>query len=92
MGVSRKRSKALRDDPPAGKTKPVWYLKVVSSNIAKAAYNFKKQRLMIKFKNGHRYVYDDINLYEWLAFSEADSQGKWFLENIKDVKSFKQLE
>ena len=92
-----KKSKAIPSpsqvkNKPKGKTKPVWYLKVVSSNIAKAAYNFKKHQLMIAFHNGRRYVYENVNMYEWLAFSEAESQGQWFIENIRDEKPYKQLD
>jgi hypothetical protein len=76
----------------AGKTRPIWYLKVKSSNIKKAAFHFKKQQLMIHFVNGTRYVYKNVNMYEWLAFSEADSQGKWFIENIRDQKPTKKLD
>jgi len=90
----KKRLKAHRPKKQRtiGRTKPVWYLKVVSSNLAKAAFNFKKHKLMIEFHNGNRYVYEDVNGYEWLAFSEADSQGKWFIENIRDVKPCTQIE
>lgn len=73
-------------------TKPVWYLKVASSNIAKAAYNFKSHQLMIAFRNGRRYVYEDVSLDEWLAFSEADSQGQWFTSNIRDIKPCTRLD
>lgn len=86
-GVSAPKSKS--DD---SKTKPVWYLDVKSSNIKKAAFHFKKQQLMIQFVNGSRYVYKHVNMYEWLAFSEAKSQGKWFIDNIRDQKPTKKLD
>jgi len=93
MGVKKR----LKGDRPKkvrtlGRTKPVWYLKVVSSNIAKAAFNFQKHKLMVEFHNGTRYVYEKVNGYEWLAFSEADSQGQWFIENIRDSKPCTKLE
>lgn len=69
-------------------TRPVWELKVSSSNIERAAYNVDKEKLLIEFKSGSKYVYSDVSLDEFTEFTLSDSQGRWFLENIKDVKEF----
>lgn len=86
-GVSAPKSKS--DD---SKTKPIWHLNINSTNLKKASFNFKKQRLLVEFHNGTRYIYDHVNLYEFLAFSEADSQGRWFSENIRDAKPCTKLD
>tara|TARA_B100000700_G_scaffold101966_1_gene114954 strand:+ start:6440 stop:6688 length:249 start_codon:yes stop_codon:yes gene_type:complete len=73
------------------RTRPVWHLDVVSSNIDKASYNFEKEKLLIKFRNGTKYAYEDVSLDEFIEFSKADSQGQWFMENIRPVKEFEKL-
>lgn len=64
-------------------TKPLWKLNVVSSTIKQAQYNVAKEKLMIVFVSGDRYVYDDVTVEEFTEFTLAESQGKWFHQNIK---------
>lgn len=74
----------------AKKTKPtVWKMDVDSSTIEKVAYNVDKSKLLVTFKNGGKYVYDDVTLEEFTLFSTADSKGSWFANNIKGIKEFR---
>ena len=71
--------------PPA-KTNPVWVLHVVSSNIVKAKYHVVNRVLKIEFKNGKKYLYEDVSPKEFMAFTLAESQGKYLNEHIKPNK------
>lgn len=55
-------------------------MKVQSSTISEINYDGKL--LTISFTNGREYVYEGVpaNVYE--AFTQADSKGKYFHENI----------
>lgn len=69
------------------KTRPVLKLDIVSTNLSRAAYNVETERLLVVFKNGSKYLYDDVTLEEFGEFAKADSQGKWFMRNIRDAKN-----
>ena len=86
-----RRPEAKKLKKPSERTKPVWRLECKSSNIARAAYNLGTNQLVIEFINGGRYRYDDVKLKEFVAFTTAESQGQWFIENIKDVKEYVKL-
>lgn len=91
--MTRKKEVTLASGKPkSGKTKPVWVLNVVSSNIAQAKYKFTKHQLMIEFKGGARYVYHDVSVLEFMEFSRAESQGKWFAQHIKGKKRYDSLD
>lgn len=68
------------------KTSALWRLEVVSTNIARAVYNVRKEKLLIEFKNGSQYVYSAVTVEEFTEFTLAESQGRWFMENIRDQK------
>lgn len=55
-----------------------------SSNILCSTYDEPNQILYITFASGGIYSYDDLpkNIYE--EFRDCESQGKYFLVNIKD--------
>lgn len=69
------------------KTNPVWELNnIVSSNIESAAYHVKRKVLRITFKSGKKYLYHDVTIGEFKAFTLADSHGKYLNEFIKPLK------
>jgi len=55
-----------------------------SSNILCSTYNENDNVLYITFTSGGIYSYDDVpkNVYE--EFRDCESQGKYFLTNIKN--------
>ena len=68
-------------------TNPVWELNgIVSSNIASAAYHVTRKILRITFKSGKKYMYHDVSVKEFKAFTLAESHGKYLNEFIKPVK------
>lgn len=54
-----------------------------SSNILMSTYFPNKNKLFIHFNRGGTYSYTNINEELYREFENADSQGKYFLANIK---------
>lgn len=53
----------------------------------------KPKTLKVVFNNGTQYEYEDVNVFDYLKFRDADSQGKALNEFIKSKKyDFKKLE
>ena len=72
----------MNDKP---KRKPNWTINVDgSSNIAQAKYNVKKEKLLIQFAGGAKYVYSDVDLDTIVEFTLADSVGSYFHKNIRN--------
>lgn len=84
---SSRKSKVAK----AGSTRPVWILNITSTNLTKAWFNVQNETLTVEFKSGKRYRYSDVSIEEFAEFTLAESQGKWFIENIKDSKDYKEL-
>lgn len=60
---------------------------IQSSNIKTASYNTETEDLTITFNNGSIYVYNKIPWNTFTKFRMAESQGKYFNENI--ARSYK---
>jgi hypothetical protein len=60
---------------------------IESSNLKSTEYDTESKKLVVEFKNGIKYEYDDVphNIFAQLRLS--DSQGKFF--NTSIAKSFK---
>ena len=61
-----------------------------SSTITHASYNFTTKDLTVHF-NKATYVYEDVELKDFLAFESAESQGKALNEFIKPNFKFEKL-
>lgn len=86
--TSTKQKKAAAS---SARTKPIWRLNIESSTILTAWYNPQSQRLKLEFKNGGKYLYEDVSVKEFTQFTLAESQGEFFHEHFKDVKEFRKL-
>lgn len=75
----------------SNQTKPIWHLRVVSSNISHAAYNVEKSKLKIDFHGDRSYVYYGVSVSEFMDFTLAESQGSFLSRNIKPVKDYKKI-
>lgn len=64
---------------------------VSSSNIAAVGYNEATKKLHVQFHNGSTYVYDDVPADVHEALVNADSVGKYFNANVKDVYSYARI-
>lgn len=84
--------KGFASKAPCPTSGPVWRMEVESSNISLAVYNPRKQALLIEFVSGDRYIYDEVTVEEFTAFSLAESKGKWLTQNVKGVKTFVKLD
>jgi hypothetical protein len=64
---------------------------VESSMIHAVGYDKPKRVLEIIFNTGRTYLYDDVppEVYEGLL--KAESKGRYFLANIRDAYSYRQL-
>ena len=60
---------------------------VDSSNIRQIAYHEDSNRILVEFKDGGQYAYDDCDLQLYRRFQSAPSVGKFFHGNIKPKAS-----
>lgn len=64
-------------------------VEVQSSNIKLAVYNTETEELTITFNNGSIYVYDKVPWAKFTKLRMAESQGKFFNENIAKNHKYK---
>lgn len=55
-----------------------------STMIKKAVYNFTTNTLKVEFKSGALYEYQNVDPLMYDEFCNAESQGKFFNEKIKN--------
>ena len=60
---------------------------VDSSNIARIAFDEETASILVQFKDGGQYAYDDCTSRLYEQFKNADSVGKFFHRNIKPKTS-----
>ena len=58
---------------------------VTSSNVEGVGYDSSTQTLEVEFKNGNIYQYFDVPESVYDAMVNADSAGKFLINNIKGV-------
>lgn len=63
-----------------------------STNLARTEYDTESKKMVVVFKNGISYEYDDVphNIYAQLRLSE--SQGKYFNTNIAKSYKYKKID
>ena len=64
-------------------------VKITSSNLVEAIYDSEVKELSVVFKNGSIYIYNEV---PWSTFAQlrlAESQGKFFNTEIKNVYTHK---
>lgn len=65
---------------------------IKSANLKSASYNTETEDLTVTFNNGTIYEYNKIPWAKFTKFRMAESQGKFFSENIiKGGYSYKKL-
>ena len=65
---------------------------IVSSNLIKTTYDSEKNSLVVEFKNGMNYEYDDVPHNIYAQFRLSESQGKFFNSNISKTYKYKKLD
>jgi len=58
-----------------------------SSNLKSASFNTESEDLTVTFNNGYIYEYNKVPWSKFTKFRLAESQGKYFNENI--ARSYK---
>ena len=63
-----------------------------SSNIVRTQYDTLTKKLVVEFKHGGTYVYDDVPHQIYTQFRLAPSQGSFFSKNISKTFKYKKAE
>jgi hypothetical protein len=61
---------------------------IQSSNLKNATYNTETEDLTVTFNNGSIYVYNKVPWTKFTKFRMAESQGKFFNENIAKAHKY----
>lgn len=64
---------------------------VSSSNLASVGYDLSSKILEIEFLSGGIYQYFGIPQYVYDNLMSANSHGKYFAQNIKDVFKYRKI-
>lgn len=64
---------------------------IESSNITKTDYNTETKKLIVDFKTGTQYEYDEVPHEVYTRFRMAESQGSFFNKNIAKTFKYKKL-
>ena len=62
-----------------------------SSNLTKTEYDTESKKLIIEFKNGMKYEYDEVPHQLYTQFRMSESQGKFFSTKIAKTFKYKKL-
>jgi hypothetical protein len=65
---------------------------VNSTNLKTASYNTETEDLIITFNNGGIYQYDNVPWNKFTKFRLAESQGKYFNQNIAKSYNYKKIQ
>lgn len=64
---------------------------IESSNLVRTEYDTETKKLMVEFKNGMKYEYDEVPHQLYTQFRSSDSQGKFFSTKISKTFKYKKL-
>ncbi len=64
---------------------------IQSSNLSSAIFNTETEDLIVSFNNGAIYEYNKVPWEKFTKFRLAESQGKFFNENIARKYTYKKL-
>ena len=65
--------------------------KIESSNIVETEYDTSNKKLIVEFKNGAKYEYEDVPHQVYTRFRLSESQGKFFTTEISKAYKYKKL-
>jgi hypothetical protein len=66
-------------------------VKIQSSNLKEALYNTETETMTVSFNSGGIYEYSKVPWNKFTKFRLAESQGKYFNENISKAYTFKKI-
>ena len=64
---------------------------IESSNLKTTEYDTESKKLVVEFKNGAKYEYDDVPHQLYTSFRSSESQGKFFTSEISKKFKYKKL-
>ena len=73
-------------DKPVQKDKNIYTLDIDSSNLKRAWLDVKKKELHVVFHSDVHWLYEDVSLKLAKQLEAAESQGRFFIYRIRDVK------
>lgn len=62
-----------------------------SSNLKSSTYDVETRELIVEFKKGGKYSYNDVPLQTVISLKRAPSKGKYFNQNIAKVYTYKKI-
>ena len=62
-----------------------------SSNLKNSTYNVDTKELVVEFKKGGQYSYEDVPISIFTKMRMAESQGSYFSKNISKSYKYKKL-
>jgi hypothetical protein len=65
---------------------------IESSNLKSTEYDTESKKLVVEFKNGFKYEYDEVPHNIYAQFRLSDSQGKFFNTQIAKTFKYKKLD
>jgi hypothetical protein len=66
-------------------------VQIQSSNLKSAKYDTLTENLVVTFNTGNIYEYEKVPWNKFTKFRMAESQGKFFNENIARTHKYKKL-
>jgi hypothetical protein len=66
-------------------------IEINSTNLVSASYNTENEDLLVTFKNGAIYEYNNIPWNKFTKLRLAESQGKYFNEHIAKGHTYKKV-
>lgn len=64
---------------------------IESSNLNKTEYDTATKKLIVEFKNGGKYEYDEVPHQLYTQFRMSESQGKFFAAKISKGFKYKKV-
>jgi hypothetical protein len=64
---------------------------IESSNLKSTEYDTESKKLVVEFKNGMKYEYDDVPHNIYAQFRLSESQGKFFNTQISKSYKYKKI-
>ena len=67
------------------------YNEINSSNLVKSEYDVESKQMIVEFKNGQRYEYEEVPHKVYAEFRQSESQGKYFNSKISKTYKYKKV-
>lgn len=64
---------------------------IESSNLVKTEYDTQTKKMLVEFKNGTVYEYDEVPHQVYTQFRMSESQGKFFSSKISKTYKYKKI-